>query len=274
MQKTNDTYSFYTRFNGPDSGFCRLCGKKRVLTLDHIPPTSWINTHNIVLQSFLDKKQSMKSPRGLMFKTLCDNCNNNLLGTFDGKVGYVLNEIRSFLSYMKSEGVNDQKVEFNISNQVFLKSIIGHILAGFDPIASVEFPTYTPNNSFKSILHKYWKSQIDNLPQSIKIYYWVYENEPITFAPQIVYAANISEPDSIIICSLIRFNPIGIMICFLDKSRYRFSINEINLNKNKDDKLVLKLSNKSLPEDFPFSLQKNSAILYQKDLIYFGMKKV
>jgi hypothetical protein len=61
MQKTNDTYSFYTRFNGPDSGFCRLCGKKRVLTLDHIPPTSWINTHNIVLQSFLDKKQSMKS---------------------------------------------------------------------------------------------------------------------------------------------------------------------------------------------------------------------
>jgi len=64
------------------------------------------------------------------------------------------------------------------------------------------------------------------------------------------------------------------MICFLDKSRYRFSINEINLNKNKDDKLVLKLSNKSLPEDFPFSLQKNSAILYQKDLIYFGMKKV
>lgn len=274
MEKITDNYSFYTRFNGPDYGYCRLCGKQTDLTLDHIPPTSWINTHNIVLQSFVDKKLSMKSPRGLMFKTICDNCNNNLLGSCDGKVGLVLNEIRSLLSYMKSEGINNQKVEFNISNQLFLKSIIGHILSGFDPIDSVEFPVYKPLNSFKYILHEYWNSDIDNLPQNIKVYYWIYNNEPITFAPQIIYAANITEPESIIICSLIKFNPIGIMICFLDKSKYRFSIDEINLSKNCTDKLILKLSNKILPNDFPFTPQENSAILYQQDLIYFGMKKV
>jgi hypothetical protein len=271
MENDVDKYLFYERFNGPKQGYCRLCGKLAPLTLDHIPPSSWCNTQNILLQSFIDKKLEMKSSRGLMFQSICADCNNHLLGSLDQEVGLLLNEMRSYLRYMEREGVYRQKIQFNISYGSLIKCIIGHILSGFDPIKSVEFPIYKPKNSFKDILHKYWNSEIDYLPERIKIYYWLYSRDRITFAPQLVYAANIADPTSIITCSLLRFTPIGIMICDLDKSAYRFKLQEMD-TKNKKKKVILDLKMTDLPEDYPFTPQKNSGILFNKNMIYFGLK--
>jgi hypothetical protein len=66
-------------------GYCRLCGKLRKLSFEHIPPKSAFNNHPRILQTLhdhLDGRSHSKYRRGLGKYSLCEDCNNHTGGWY------------------------------------------------------------------------------------------------------------------------------------------------------------------------------------------------
>lgn len=63
---------------------CNICGKESHLTWDHVPPKSCYNNGPIKYNPFFkgipNEKYEGEFQSGIRFRSLCENCNNNLLG--------------------------------------------------------------------------------------------------------------------------------------------------------------------------------------------------
>ena len=63
--------------NGAEKGYCRICGKYGDLTDDHVPPKSCGNKGRTV---FSIGQNKLIIQNGFHCRTICSNCNNELLG--------------------------------------------------------------------------------------------------------------------------------------------------------------------------------------------------
>lgn len=65
---------------------CNICGEKSMLTWDHVPPKCCNNRYRIKTNSLInglpqENKYESQYQNEIRFRSLCEKCNNYLLGT-------------------------------------------------------------------------------------------------------------------------------------------------------------------------------------------------
>jgi hypothetical protein len=129
---------FYSKFKGPRVGFCRICGSNCELTYDHVPPQSCFNNTRIVLHSFPGYEYNQFYNSGLKIRSICSNCNNNILGgNFDQELASFVKRINYNIFSKKYGIIRHKNNSYTIKSRMVLKSILGHILAAYDPLTNL-----------------------------------------------------------------------------------------------------------------------------------------
>lgn len=141
---------FYKRFDGPKKGYCSICDEYKELTFDHIPPKACGNT-NVEIKHFFNIKNKIKAPRGLMFRTICKEC-NNMLCMYDEILAKISKEING---YLNSSIITFGNIKMNGNIEDIKKCIIGHLLAGFDSLESANKPHYMRKGEFRFIFRDF-----------------------------------------------------------------------------------------------------------------------
>lgn len=122
-------------------GKCAICGEKKQLSYDHIPPKCCGNSSDSYYISFTPEylgegmrmTKHKHSQNGIKFLTICNDCNNNLGAKYDKYLG-------DFRQYVieATKGNDNPKYSFDITKVV--KGLIGHLLAAseYDPSLPAE----------------------------------------------------------------------------------------------------------------------------------------
>ena len=119
---------------------------------------------------------SREFQNGLKFRSLCNDCNNRLLGKeydpylidFSKKVSDIAG-----LAFNHNFSLPDQ-ISINIYTQRVLRSILGHLLA-----ADIREDMNTPvtNSPYHNILRKYVLDPSESAPEELNVYYWLYPSD-------------------------------------------------------------------------------------------------
>ncbi len=119
--------------------YCNICGKMSELTWDHVPPKSSLFQPDmfasILFQSKLpnDKEYMKHYQSGIKYRSICAECNNNVLGKNDSDykqfVESVHNQIQSKLQIKHNSIFIDESIIVRTRINRVLRAVCGHFLA-------------------------------------------------------------------------------------------------------------------------------------------------
>ena len=223
---------------GAKEGFCRICGKYAPLTDDHVPPKSCGNRRRTIFEIGNEKKLIMQN--GFHCKTICAECNNNLLG---GDLDKVFKKLYERVKAFKRSGLHLPGIplEIDVDIKKLFRSIIAHFFAvsvynrdlSIKEVLSTEITEdYISHNCRQFVLGD------EPLPGNVDIYYWYYPYSNIMINPFFLYTLHaFTEQKRDIYGAMIKFFPIAIFI--LDKKsstaypqgrKVDFSLNKLYLD--------------------------------------------
>lgn len=147
---------------------CNICGKLTDLTWDHVPPKFCFNNQKAKFNSFIEinerHKYSHISQNGIKDRTICSECNNNLLGSdYDKEYKRLVDLLYELYvtpgklpQYLEIKGIKVNKLA---------RAIVGHFLAARKG--------YT-DNKLENELRKYFLNPQSMPPKDFKLLYYVY----------------------------------------------------------------------------------------------------
>ncbi|HAS8351132.1 chaperonin [Morganella morganii] len=242
-----------------EKGFCVICGAFGLLSKDHVPPRC-ATTIQPMLQKTVSEYFSandvipINAIRGAVFKTICKNCNGNILGALDSEiknpVHFFLDEIKKYLTGYYYNNII--KVPFKV--EPFLKAMIGHLLAA----TSVESCKNKPIDSdFYTPLRQFVLGENKDITLSHDFYYWFYPKK-IQITSQLISFYN---DGHICLCSCMHFFPIAFLVTLKKEGTYPAQANKIALS---DKNLYFDMSTSNLDySSFPFGpLNGNKMMLF------------
>jgi len=254
------------------SGYCRICGNYRKLSEDHIPPEKCFNEATI----FVNKPYNTTIDKGLRIKSICEKCNNSILGgNYDNELKLLVHEIDKYYLLRYQKNVLFKKVSITISKERIVKSILGHVLSCYGTQEDLSKSFNKEIDCYSNRMRKYVLGEENGFEKEIKIVFWLHPYRTIKVIPYFIFTELLNSETSIQ-GSLFSFYPIGIWI--INKNNYRLlsilneKVNEIIIDKSDDLKVDMDLIK---DEDFPFSILKNKksiAILYNDKSIIHGLK--
>lgn len=223
MGKFSKNLNFRVSTRGPDNGFCAICGKFEKLARDHVPPKRCNNMSNYIIRAFAANKNDsgVVSQGGTHFKTLCESCNSNLLGTkYDPELIKLTDSIaRAISSAISQKKPIPMYVNESIQPHRLARAIIGHTLSA---IAVEETKTGLISSPLNDALRFYFLNENEPLPDKLEIFYWAYPSKKQVIiknsGKMSIYNAN---P---IIGHIIKFIPLGFWLVW-----DRHPSSEINL---------------------------------------------
>lgn len=163
---------FSYRTMGPKVGRCNICGALGNLTEDHVPPKGCVTPRPVIIGNILDRTRAMaatlrgiKAQHGVIFRTLCESCNSDVLGTrYDPDLISMSEQVAALIDfplYIPSSST------IRIRPQRVARSVLGHLMAvGLDRYDGGEMA---------SGLRDCILDPGVNLPSELKLYYWVYK---------------------------------------------------------------------------------------------------
>lgn len=224
---------------GPKEGHCRICKQYGKLTRDHIPPIGSIKVSDVELRTLAEKKNIKPTigQGGTNFRTICGNCNNNLLGKqYDLELNKVSNQVGQLIKdnlSLSSRGFSlPPKASIKIKPQRLARAIIGHLLASnYHPNQS-DINEYVP---YPEALRDYFLDQNALLPDELNIYYWYYpgKRQVILHSTSMSCYERILEPISEpLIFSLVKFFPIAYWITWEEPKDIDINAPKLFTNRN------------------------------------------
>lgn len=191
------------------SSVCNICGQTAVLTEDHVPPTNAYAPGKVLQMSVTDFIGSPQDARprsgrikqkGVAFKSLCNACNNNLLG------GNYDREFCRFIDAFKDEWRTRPKgAHVVVSGQPnkIARAVVGHLLA-----ADADDPL-DRNTPVLQQLREYVTNPGLTLPPALKLYYW---KHPYREQLTINGGAGIGYPEGVVVFMLLKFYPMTFLL--------------------------------------------------------------
>jgi len=200
----------YIKKKRTEIDYCNICGNFGKMTWDHVPPKAAYNWNSIKVNTVFSgmPKENIyqkKYQNGIKFRSVCQKCNNELLSKYD--VVYV-DFVQKVAGFFEKCDMSNSNVEIEVDVKLLCKGIIGHFLSAKD--------FYDEKCTVDVALRKYLL--MDELPQELKIYYWVYPYKTINIIRDVI-TANVLEqrfPKGMI--SVIAAFPIAFMITMDDDS--------------------------------------------------------
>jgi hypothetical protein len=217
-------------------GVCNICGCNAHLTDDHIPPKGLLKPTQVEMLSLCEslylekfKKSRRFSQNGLKFKTLCANCNNNLLGSqSDPSLISFANEAKNLL---KSSLCLPENIFVETKPNRLCRSVVGHLLAA--QLDGHRIGTTT--NS----LTDYFLQTTTNLPSNIEIYYWLYPYSDQVIVQGAGWIRDLGSSFAVI--SLLKFFPFAFLIVSDKPSSWHFKFPSLNTYLSSDIEQVMSM---------------------------------
>ncbi|MDC0833309.1 hypothetical protein POG22_09860 [Geitlerinema sp. CS-897] len=150
---------------------CNICQQEAILSEDHVPPKACPPLKdriiNILLYEFTNERgfKPRNTQNGVLYKTICSDCNNKLGINYDRRLGEFSRQIEKFV---------ETKLELPPAFQVecypnaIMRSVLGHLLAA---------KTETDNSEIDRLIRPCILDDSIPIPQDINIFYWVYPYE-------------------------------------------------------------------------------------------------
>lgn len=188
---------------------CNICRLKKNLTYDHVPPKCCGNDKSVVARriyadELTARQVASKSLNGLKFKTICKDCNSDLLGRWDTALGEFSKQVERVVA---PSLVLPECMNFNIQAGAVLRSILGHVVASKvrDDVAATD-----------QKIREYLLGKTD-LDSAIKVYCWFYPFEPTVVSRDFTFVELEGEGrKSPGLVSVVKFYPLA--FCVLDGS--------------------------------------------------------
>lgn len=215
---------------GTEYGICNICGEYGKLTEDHTPPQGCIKPKAVEIKHIhshlkltkgLDKGRIIQ--KGLCYRTLCGRCNNGILGTdCDPEFIRLVNQIGRLLT---SSLHLPPYVKVSIKPQKIMRSLLGHLQAmGVDRYQK---------GSLTEPLRNYMLDYSLPLPQSLKIYYWIFPFKDCLLARDCLL---ISSPrmDSYTPVWFVKFFPVAFLVAIEETNclAHKFKLQELSIHRS------------------------------------------
>lgn len=194
-------------------GHCVICGEFDDLTADHVPPKGCIKIADVVLTSLMpNPTQKGRNPTiqgGVKFRTICGNCNNNLLGTqYDPALKEFIN---TFLEHIKQRNGRIAlsptfRIQYCVNRVV--RALIGHILASHSTSETTE---RKESIGAGESLRRYFLDPTASFPKEWRLYCWPYPSRKQVIAKHLMLADfSVPSPDrNSLYGHVLKFLPLG-----------------------------------------------------------------
>lgn len=188
---------------GPEIGVCNLCGQTRKLTDDHIPPKGVPRVGQAYLERLSETLSAEKATkgaryfqRGVKFRSICAECNNERLGQrLDPTLVQFCKDAQEAIAqnvYLPT----DVRVQ---QNKLF-RAVIGHLLAhGLGTFKA---------GPFSERKTEYFLNPDQLFPANLRLYNWVYPYQSQIVGRALFRKEAVIGEDGVIF-SVMKFFPIG-----------------------------------------------------------------
>lgn len=190
-------YTYYHKLSREMEGPCNICGRICKLTWDHVPPKNSFNRYPIKYNPLLEItkqdeviKQST-SQKGIRFRTICDSCNNDLLGKHYDPVMHEMSEFVKRYMTTEIEIPSDLTIEIRINR--LCRAVCGHLLAAL--------VTYDDVNLIDKSLREYVLDPNRLPPKGMQLLAWPYPYGSIVISRNFVVKARselVHFPDGVV----------------------------------------------------------------------------
>lgn len=125
---------FYAKTKRESTGPCNICKRPSVLTWDHVPPKGGIELLPVQLNNFFCKLKGTsateaimaRSPDGVKFRTICEDCNSYLGAEFDEVINKLNSDITELVS---SQLILPATIMVKTCPLKLMKGLVGYLLA-------------------------------------------------------------------------------------------------------------------------------------------------
>lgn len=189
---------------------CNICGQTLPLTWDHVPPKFCDNyrskEYNLCfgVDQHSRKEFPWTSQDGIKFRSLCNHCNNELLGTkYDAYYRHFVNQVKLCLDsslYLPST------MHYEIAVNRVARSIVGHMLAAKNAFAE---------STVDMDLRDYFLDTSARPPEGYRLYYRLHPYSQSFVARDIVCGRiqhKDTDPIPTDICSCINAFPLAFLL--------------------------------------------------------------
>ncbi len=155
---------------GPQVGRCSICGEVGPLTVDHCPPKGWAPRVPLrvseVMAPYRDGSnfRYQKFNNGVQFRSLCEHCNRDILGTrYDPELIFLVEKVTALTaSVLHIPALQHVRIR----PQRIMRSVIGHLCSqGVDRFNKGELT---------DVLKNYLTDPSAKFPQSLSLCYWLF----------------------------------------------------------------------------------------------------
>ena len=229
---------------GAKVGPCNICGNVGPLTEDHIPPKGVSRVTQVLMLNIVDflqiqrpKKSGRISQNGVKYRTICSQCNNELLGlNYDPTLITLTKNVRT---HLESFLLLPTSMSLMIKPTRLVRSIVGHLLA--------HGVNEHRNGKMVANLTDYFLDESAPFPEGLNIYYWVYPyNDQV-----IVKGATLSlyYMNSFAVFMLLKFFPLSFLFVLDKPSEWKIPFYRLDslLTQSIDDEAVMHINFKNLP---------------------------
>jgi len=203
----------YHQFKREKVAECNICKKSAPLSWDHVPPKGGIELKEVeqvsIFQRLVIEPGEIKpriSQNGVKYRTLCKKCNerlglsyDNVLNSFALGVGQVL----------KSKLELPDVIHYRTKPGILMRSILGHLLAAKSII---------DKTVFDEKIRDFLLDKDTQLPEEIKIFYWIYPYRDIVVLRDIVMPATRGNFTRVgAFHGILKYFPIAYLVCNLEQ---------------------------------------------------------
>lgn len=216
---------------GSEKGYCRICNQYSSLSLDHIPPRSCGNGDRVSVN--IDNKKEIFQ-NGFSCKTICEKCNNELLGAKYDKEFKVLYD-RAIQHNKSKLSLPENVLPINIDCRSLFRGIFGHFLAitalnGTESIGEILDKPVSDMVKHFSSLRDFVLCKRNNL-DDLDIYYWYYPKDDIFVSTFISVCPNIFNSEKIIFRGeVIKYYPLALFV--VGKQEEKLPLPTVNFDEH------------------------------------------
>jgi len=148
-----------------------------------------------------DRRKFTISQNGIKFRTICQKCNNKLLGK---KYDPIINEFTiSVGKYLQSTLILPKIIFHKTKPIALIKGILGHLLAA-------RIPTY--DGSFDVIARETILDEKKKIPNDIHVFYWIYPYAQVGIMRDFLMPSKRGDFSNFGFFQVLKYFPIGYLI--------------------------------------------------------------
>lgn len=198
----------YVKVKREKTGPCNICLKTTSLSWDHVPPKGGIDISPIEQETILYRLTSTESERrvavsqnGNKYRTLCESCNNELLGA---NYDTILNDFAIGVGRFLNTTLDlPPIVHIETKPQKLIRAVLGHLLA-----AKVELDDVILDKKMREIV----LDENMPIPEDIRVFYWIYPYKDIVVIRDIVLQDLCRTAKGPIFVNLLKYFPIAYLV--------------------------------------------------------------